>query len=113
MPMPALRRPKVVLSHEKAQISLPRDKNYVIITLKGDRKLVVTEDSYNGILSMGGVYKCVFCDALLALQQAAKVQHISSLHHSRTLEKYPHVDEFSHHLIRKVSGYWSFYLIIV
>lgn len=100
--MPALRQPKVALDHVKVHKSLPPDTSYVILTLKGERKLVITVDSYNGILSMGDIYKCVFCGTLLALQQAAKEKHISSLVHTRTLEKYPHVDEFSHNLIRKV-----------
>lgn len=103
--MPALRQPKPVISIKKIDTILPPDKNYVIVTLKGERRLVVTADSYNGILSMGRFYKCVFCETILEREhEAAKEKHIRSEKHCKTLDKYPHVDEFSHNLIRKVGG---------
>lgn len=102
MALPALRQPKIILSQDNSRQTLPLDKEYVIITMKGDRKLVVSKDSYNGILSTGGFYKCVFCGTLLDLKRAAKENHIRSGDHGKTMAKYPHVEEFSHNLIRTV-----------
>lgn len=97
----ALRKPYL----DKMTKRLHMETSYVRITLrkKNNEKLVVSFNSYNTILSMGDNYKCVVCDKLLDLDENTKDLHISTADHRGTLDKYPHDDEFSQHLIRKVN----------
>lgn len=109
MSVPALRQPKVIKQKEEAKITkkptpskLPIPQDFLIITLKDGKKLVVSSDAYHGILTAGELYRCVFCETEMVLDVLCKERHKSSQNHRKILENYPHVEEYKENLIRKV-----------
>ncbi|KAJ8704840.1 hypothetical protein PYW08_012160 [Mythimna loreyi] len=111
MSMPALRQPKKcpveakappAANSEKRKIAEPQ--NYLIVTLRSGKKLVVSSDSYHGILTAGELYRCVFCETEMVRDVICKERHKTSENHRKIVENYPHVEEFSENLIRKLNG---------
>lgn len=111
MSLPALRQPKNIDVEEKNQknkehqttaTSYCEPQNYLIVTLKDGKKLVVSSDAYNGIFTAGELYRCVFCETEMIRDVTCKERHKSSQNHRKILESYPHVEEFKENLIRKV-----------
>lgn len=108
--MPALRQPKLTEEkYEKPPLRhIPDNRDFLIVTLKGGKKLVVSSDAYHGILTSGGFYRCVFCEAEMILDLLCKERHKNSQNHRKILENYPHVEEYKENLIRKVIFYIYF-----
>lgn len=106
VPTRALRQPRFVTHPREAKKKciLP-DAQYVIVTLKDKEKLVVSSDSYHGIITVGDMYKCVFCQAEMVLESSCKDRHKKSNDHMKMLQKYPHVEEYAKNLIREVGNY--------
>lgn len=109
MSVPALRQPKSVkvkkAENKKPPITIVPDlKDYLIVTLKNGKKLVVSSDSYHGILTAGEIYKCVFCAKEMILDVVFKEMHKNSPNHKKSIEKYPHVEDFKDNLVRTLAG---------
>ncbi|XP_059050319.1 uncharacterized protein LOC131845293 [Achroia grisella] len=100
MAVPVLRQPKVQ-QHEKSKPF--NDTADVIITLKDQKKLVVSSDAYHGILMSSDMYKCVFCDSDMHRDAAYKEQHKNTDKHKENLRNYPHVDGYDENLVRKLN----------
>lgn len=101
--VPALRQPKFVTNPQEPKKKCLPDVQYVIVTLKDEQKLVVSSDAYHGIITMGDVYKCVFCRVEMELDSSSKEEHKHLKSHLKLLEKYPPAEEYAENLIRKVS----------
>lgn len=54
------------------------------------------------------MYKCVFCAAEMELDNKLKDAHKNLMTHKKCIESYPHLEDFSENLIRKLSNN-SFY----
>ncbi|XP_063392149.1 uncharacterized protein LOC134677615 [Cydia fagiglandana] len=106
MSAPALRQPKMLNIVRKPPVNVQcfSDDQSVILTLKDCRKLVISSDSYHGILMAGNMYKCVFCGSEMELDNKLKEAHKNLMTHKRCLERYPHLEDFSENLIRKLSN---------
>ncbi|XP_075989799.1 uncharacterized protein LOC142985482 [Anticarsia gemmatalis] len=111
MSVPALRQPKTINKVENKKPTpsqkpcvVPDTKDFLIITLKGGRKLVVSSDAYHGILTAGELYKCVFCEKEMVLDLLCKERHKTSQNHRKILENHPHVEDYKENLIRKLTS---------
>ncbi|KAJ8706651.1 hypothetical protein PYW07_012729 [Mythimna separata] len=116
MSMPALRQPKKrpveakksppASKTEQKKSNEPKKEplNYLIVTLRSGKKLVVSSDSYHGILTSGELFRCVFCETEMVRDVLCKERHKSSENHRKIVESYPHVEEFNENLIRKLNG---------
>lgn len=106
MSVPALRQPKN--SHLEAKDPPPATntelQNYLIVTLRDGKKLVVSSDSYHGLLTAGELFRCVFCETEMVRDVICKERHKTSENHRKILESYPHVEEFKENLIRTVGN---------
>ena len=105
MSIPALRQPKITRIEVKdtdTPIYYAEPQNFLIVTLKDGKKLVVSSDAYHGMLTAGELFRCVFCEAEMVRDVLCKERHKSSENHRKILESYPHVEEFKENLIRKV-----------
>ncbi|XP_046976175.1 uncharacterized protein LOC124542261 [Vanessa cardui] len=99
MSRPALRKPKFSKESDKKNVV---DQQFIILTLKSGMKLVVSSDSFHGILMIGKTYRCVFCD--VEIETAAfKEQHKNLVGHKKLLNKFPYVAELSENLIRQIN----------
>ncbi|CAH1642701.1 unnamed protein product [Spodoptera littoralis] len=105
MSYPALRQPKNLKFNEKSKTAVYNEpQNFLIVTLKDGKKLVVSSDTYHGILTAGELYRCVFCETEMARDVICKERHKASENHRKILEGYPHIDEFKENLLRKLSA---------
>lgn len=110
MSIPALRQPKIVpVDVKDSATNYVEPQNFLIVTLKDGKKLVVSSDAYHGILTAGELFRCVFCETEMVRDVLCKERHKTSENHRKILESYPHVEEFKENLIRKV-GSRSFYV---
>lgn len=101
MAVPALRQPKVLQQVSKNIEN--EDVQNVILTLKGNKSLVISSDAYHGILKGKEMYRCVFCRSEMEPDVKMKELHKNSSKHRMEVENYPHVGDFGDNLIRKVS----------
>lgn len=103
MAFPALRQPKNAKIEEKIRTQVFKEpQNFLIVTLKDGKKLVVSSDAYHGILTAGELYRCVFCETEMVRDVICKERHKASENHRKILEGYPHIDEYKENLLRKV-----------
>ncbi|XP_047542781.1 uncharacterized protein LOC125075187 [Vanessa atalanta] len=98
MSTPALRRPKFSKGSDKKNVV---DQQFIILTLKNGMKLVVSSDSFHGIVMIGKTFRCVLCD--VEIETAFKEHHKSLVEHKKLLNKFPYVTEFSENLIRQIN----------
>lgn len=113
MSFPTLRQPKVltapqVTAQDTNNNKCPKKRldntelQNLIITLNEGTKLVVTKDAYNGIITAGDLYKCLFCSAEMDLDHTMKEVHVTSLKHQNALGRFQFSDEFPGNMIRQV-----------
>lgn len=95
-----MRQPKVI--QQETEKHLQKDDVNVILTLKGDRSLVISSDSYHGIIKGREMFRCVFCKTEMEPDSKLKEAHKASNRHRCKVESYPHVEEYAENLIRKV-----------
>ncbi|XP_035457659.1 uncharacterized protein LOC118281204 [Spodoptera frugiperda] len=104
MAFPALRQPKNAKIEEKIRTQVFNEpQNFLIVTLKDGKKLVVSSDAYHGILTAGELYRCVFCETEMVRDVICKERHKASENHRKILEGYPHIDEYKENLLRKLN----------
>ncbi|KPJ00388.1 PREDICTED: uncharacterized protein LOC106114644 [Papilio xuthus] len=96
----ALRQPKQV---NKPKKSKKFDDDYVIITMKDNKKLVVNSDGYHGIVRMEEKFVCVLCNYEINLDEKLKADHKVKKTHLKTLTLFPHVESFRDNLIRQLN----------
>ncbi|KPJ20212.1 hypothetical protein RR48_01780 [Papilio machaon] len=96
--IPALRQPKQVNKPKKLK---KFDDDYVIITMKDNKKLVVSSDGYHGIVKMDEKFVCVLCDYKINLDEKLKADHKVKKTHLKALTLFPHVESFRDNLIRQ------------
>ncbi|CAK1592653.1 unnamed protein product [Parnassius mnemosyne] len=106
MSVPALRQPKrskKTTPPKKSITCRKPEKEYVILTLKDDKKLVVTSDGYHGIIKMESMYLCVLCETEIDLDDKCKAEHKNLESHLKTFEKFPHLEGFVENLVRQLN----------
>ncbi|XP_053622918.1 uncharacterized protein LOC128682301 [Plodia interpunctella] len=104
MAIPALRQPKLSGKLQDFSQTVAEDYKNVVVTLKDNRKLVVSANAYQGIVKAREMFKCVFCGTDMELDEKYKDNHIDSASHKERLRAYPHMDEFGENLIRKLNN---------
>ncbi|XP_050360388.1 uncharacterized protein LOC126780159 [Nymphalis io] len=98
MSIPVLRKPNLSKELNKKKV----DQQFIILTLKNGMKLVVSSDSFHGIIMIGKIYKCVFCEVEIE-SPACKERHKTSDEHKNVFNKYPYIEELAENLIRQVN----------
>ncbi|XP_045509248.1 uncharacterized protein LOC123704791 [Colias croceus] len=106
MSIPLMRRPKQVEKNvEKNNNTISIDtEDYMILTLKNGKKLVVSSDSYHGIITCSNIYKCVICNDEFNLAKDDKENHKRSHNHKQLMILYPHKEDFAENLIRQIES---------
>ncbi|XP_038220456.1 uncharacterized protein LOC119838549 [Zerene cesonia] len=99
MSIPVLRRPKQV---EKNNNIIIEPEDFMILTLKNGKKLVVSSDSYHGIITSSNIYKCVICNEEFSLAKGDKEKHKKSHKHKQLMILSPHKEDFAENLIRQI-----------
>ncbi|CAH0731153.1 unnamed protein product, partial [Brenthis ino] len=100
MSAPALRQPKPLKLEENKNRKVV-DQQLIILTLRNGKKLVVSSDALHGIIMMGEMYKCVFCNVEIDLN-ACKERHKVIDGHKKFLENHPYIEELSENLVRQI-----------
>lgn len=110
--LPALRQPKSSVKTSTVTKNLNTkvfNDHYVILTLKDEKKLVLSSDTYNGVLKLEEMFKCVFCAFEMELNDDVKERHLNSAKHKNAMDSFPFIEEFHNNLVRKVCNI-SFFL---
>nr|XP_004922268.1 uncharacterized protein LOC101744204 [Bombyx mori] len=103
-PFPPLRRPKCITDPNEKAKKCVSEKQYVIVTLKNNNKLVVSSDGYHGLIIAGSVYKCVFCNREMDLDHAYKEYHKKTAGHLKAMTSNPNMEDYGENLIRNLRG---------
>ena len=106
MSVPTLRRPKSNEPEVNPKINIssrkPDVEQLIILTLRNDKKLVVSSDSLHGII-ITEMYKCLFCNIEIDSNEC-KEAHKTLNNHITFLQSHPFIEELDENLIRQVNN---------